>query len=713
MSELERLGLNAQAWRFLSRPDNYVEASRNTGRPLVPASTARQFKTVRDILVRLNGSNCIPARKGVLLADDVGLGKTTVGALVAWIVARAGDAAANVRILAPNDTMRRRWQKELASHVPMLRKCAEHLKADTGQLRDRQTGKLRGGRIQVATHFHAAEKTVACDLLIIDEAHRAKGEHSKFAKAIRAKQKSAKRILILTATPFSIDITELARTLLLVGAEKTDIKHVKLYAETLNRLFTRGIGHDIGKESDRLAARAEAAVSAIRPYMIRHGIDDLPYERAAFGEREDWSISVPSATHDELELVLRADRLLQLFSDEGRKSTDARFHVGRFHLTDQLDKVERACRDEPKHVNHLVLQHHVNTMKALHRRLGSHPKVEAVAKAVADTARAGEKVVVFCHHHATAQEFVVELSRLVPLRKVAPQSMAQTWKSAWADALWEPASDAKLPKNFNQLRDTFIEWLCSIQIRSQVLSWLPAGSESSVASLIHALQSSAVRHCKKAPPVASAASELLKSLTDPESRSTLGVLRAASTNPQVLPGYCDPLIATCIAPAKAPERRLFLGNQQPDTLLHIFNSPFGPDVLVATDAFSEGIDLHRYCRHLVHFELDPSPIRTVQRNGRLRRVGSWSSLTDQPIRYAFPAFGGTRDQKQVQIMKKRVDTFALLLGGVHSFDVEMEASADDTWRHSVIAEVDSRLHEQNRKLVACSPGEFESPDHGR
>jgi hypothetical protein len=64
-------------------------------------------------------------------------------------------------------------------------------------------------------------------------------------------------------------------------------------------------------------------------------------------------------------------------------------------------------------------------------------------------------------------------------------------------------------------------------------------------------------------------------------------------------------------------------------------------------------------------------------------------------------------------MKKRVDTFALLLGGVHSFDVEMEASADDTWRHSVIAEVDSRLHEQNRKLVACSPEEFESPDHGR
>ena len=129
MHEIEPLGLNAQAWQFLSSPKRYVNASVNGSRPLVLESTARQFKTARDILVRLNGSHNVPARKGVLLADDVGLGKTTVAALVAWVVARASGATANVRILAPNEPMRRRWVEELASHVPMLLSCAPHLKA--------------------------------------------------------------------------------------------------------------------------------------------------------------------------------------------------------------------------------------------------------------------------------------------------------------------------------------------------------------------------------------------------------------------------------------------------------------------------------------------------------------------------------------------------------------------------------------------------------
>ena len=66
---------------------------------LVPAgswfieSTHRQFQTARDILERLNGSCGKKARRGVMLADDVGLGKTTVAALVAWVVASAGGAA--------------------------------------------------------------------------------------------------------------------------------------------------------------------------------------------------------------------------------------------------------------------------------------------------------------------------------------------------------------------------------------------------------------------------------------------------------------------------------------------------------------------------------------------------------------------------------------------------------------------------------------------
>jgi len=93
------------------------------------------------------------------------------------------------------------------------------------------------------------------------------------------------------------------------------------------------------------------------------------------------------------------------------------------------------------------------------------------------------------------------------------------------------------------------------------------------------------------------------------------------------------------------EESFFLHSRQPDTVISIFNSPFRPDVLVVTDRFSEGIDLHRYCRHLIHYELDPSPISTVQRNGRLRRVNIWAAVTGKPILYAYPAFRRTRYEK--------------------------------------------------------------------
>jgi hypothetical protein len=139
-------------------------------------------------------------------------------------------------------------------------------------------------------------------------------------------------------------------------------------------------------------------------------------------------------------------------------------------------------------------------------------------------------------------------------------------------------------------------------------------------------------------------------------------------------------------------------------VISIFNSPFGPDVLVVTDKLSEGVDLHRYCRHLIHYELDPSPMRTVQRNGRVRRVNSWAAVTGLPIRYAYPAFRGTRDQRLVQIMKKRIDSFSLLLGGVQSFSIDEMLGPEERWRNDVIAVAKSRLSAAGEQLCAREPG---------
>ena len=59
-----------------------------------------------------------------------------------------------------------------------------------------------------------------------------------------------------------------------------------------------------------------------------------------------------------------------------------------------------------------------------------------------------------------------------------------------------------------------------------------------------------------------------------------------------------------------------------------FNDPASPvRVLVATDAASEGLNLHRTARYLLHYDCPWNPSRLEQRNGRLDRYGQARDVT--------------------------------------------------------------------------------------
>jgi hypothetical protein len=45
----------------------------------------------------------------------------------------------------------------------------------------------------------------------------------------------------------------------------------------------------------------------------------------------------------------------------------------------------------------------------------------------------------------------------------------------------------------------------------------------------------------------------------------------------------------------------------------------------------------------------------------------------------------------VQIMKKRIDSFSLLLGGVQDFDIDQVVESDERWRNEVIQIAKKRL----------------------
>jgi superfamily II DNA or RNA helicase len=86
--------------------------------------------------------------------------------------------------------------------------------------------------------------------------------------------------------------------------------------------------------------------------------------------------------------------------------------------------------------------------------------------------------------------------------------------------------------------------------------------------------------------------------------------------------YRDTL--ACIAAAVAPLRRAALlhGEMTPReraAVQRAFNH--AESLLLATDAASEGLNLHERCRLVVHFELPWTPARLEQRTGRVDRLG--------------------------------------------------------------------------------------------
>ena len=71
-----------------------------------------------------------------------------------------------------------------------------------------------------------------------------------------------------------------------------------------------------------------------------------------------------------------------------------------------------------------------------------------------------------------------------------------------------------------------------------------------------------------------------------------------------------------------------LSREDRDRVINAFQTKPGPDspvrILLATDAASEGINLHNFCKYLIHVEIPWNPTVMEQRNGRIDRHGQKS-----------------------------------------------------------------------------------------
>lgn len=96
-------------------------------------------------------------------------------------------------------------------------------------------------------------------------------------------------------------------------------------------------------------------------------------------------------------------------------------------------------------------------------------------------------------------------------------------------------------------------------------------------------------------------------------------------------------------------------------LMIAFNTPFFPDVLVCSRVMGEGIDLHRYCRHVIHHDLDWNPSDIEQRTGRVDRLGC-KAEGRMPINVFLPYISGTADERQYSVMTEREKWFRIVMG---------------------------------------------------
>ena len=99
-----------------------------------------------------------------------------------------------------------------------------------------------------------------------------------------------------------------------------------------------------------------------------------------------------------------------------------------------------------------------------------------------------------------------------------------------------------------------------------------------------------------------------------------------------------------------------------ERLMLAFNTPFYPEVLVASSVMAEGVDLHLMCRHVIHHDLDWNPSVIEQRTGRLDRIGSKGETSGLPIKVYLPFIEGAQDEKQFRVMRDRERWFNVVMG---------------------------------------------------
>ena len=303
-----------------------------------------------------------------------------------------------------------------------------------------------------------------------------------------------------------------------------------------------------------------------------------------------------------------------------------------------------------------------------------HPKIDATIRKALDLWKEGEKVLIFCHYIATGDILQKKLDESLDreINKIAAKKLKCSATAARdeldkiSQRFFAPDSPVRrgtnravtdILQNY-ELLNKYSERILGITRRysrtpSFLARYFPLEKERLTEDTVYeALGKQDASGMSFERLLNDFFSFLVHHCGEDERDRYLGALESIQPNSKV---------------------RLANGSTKQDMrqrLMLTFNTPFYPEILVASMIMAEGVDLHLNCRHIIHHDLCWNPSTLEQRTGRIDRIGGKVERCCQPIEVYMPYISKTQDEKMYRVVMDRERWFKVVMGESYKIDAQ-------------------------------------------
>jgi len=445
-----------------------------------------------------------------------------------------------------------------------------------------------------------------------------------------------------------------------------------IYCSVSRRLRFSGNAIENGEPGEYVPGLAVTGDSLL-PFLLAARVAVLnPDARPVFAE--GLSSSYEAFMHTRIQRLERAGSMSLTDGDDDRSAVEGEDSISAWYL----DRLQDSIPDDAEKARE------------------SHPKVAPVVKKTVELWKKGEKVIIFCHYIATGKILRQQVSEAFDyeINRMAAQKMGCPLKNV-QDELEKVgrrfdrdnrvgrglASEVRILlkdyRTLEPLTDDIVEIARRyVRTPSFLVRYFPLGegppdraaitkafktvdaSGMTLEGMLHFFFEFLERHCGEAER-----EQYLEALYSVQTGVHFGRDVLASFGSDEVQGDGGRLL---------PNVRLANGATKQETrqrLMLTFNTPFYPEVLVASAIMAEGVDLHLNCRHIIHHDLCWNPSTLEQRTGRVDRIGSKAERCGQSIQVYLPYIAETQDEKMYRVVMDRERWFKIVMGERYSMDV--------------------------------------------